>query len=115
MAISHSRVEFQIGERLGEYHHRNSDELLISGLRTIHARTRNLLSGEIDIEGVDFLGASIAQDQRGVVRSQSNPGPPKNPRPPDVLQACYLFDAGVSDAKTTEPRRALPGAKVYIP
>jgi hypothetical protein len=31
------------------------------------AATNYLLSGEIDIEGVDFLGASVAQDQRGII------------------------------------------------
>jgi hypothetical protein len=58
--------------------------------------SRGNLLGCFPVEGVDFLGANVAQDERRIIRSQARP----DVRQANVLQAEQPFKLAIGDPHT---------------
>src|SRR5262245_53095114 len=58
----------------------------------------------LPVEGVDVLGADVAQQQRGVIRCQGKPTAPSSKRTPEVLQAHHPLHLRVTDPHAIDRR-----------
>ncbi len=73
--------------------------------------------GEFDIEGVDFLGADVAGEERGLPRAYAGPGARAKLawECADLFQVDDAIELGIADAKPKVSRvRCIQSVKVNV-